>query len=803
VNDSQGHILSTIDSLNQREKEILACLVEGLSNQEIANHLHLALRTVKWYNSQIYSKLEVSNRRGAVNQAQRLNNHSGQAASHTRHNLQHQPTQFIGRQLELSDLSTLIKKQDTRLVTILAPGGMGKTRLALAGARQQLGNFKDGVFFVSLAPLSAPSGIVTSIAESIGFSFYGENPPLQQLTGYLRDREMLLVLDNFEHLLNGALLVSEILRETPGVCILVTSRERLNLHGESLYILRGLDFPAQETIEDAQSYDAFKLFIESARRVRTDFTCQPDDLAFIVRICQLTGGMPLGIELAAGWVDVLSVQQIAEEVQQGIDILETDFHDIPERHRSMRGTFERTWIRLSEEEKAVFRRLSVFRNGFTFPAANTIASASPVNLRRLVQKALILPAEDGRYTIHELLRQFGMGKLAESGELLAVQAGHAAYYTGFMAERKGKIKTNLQLEALKLIDLDFENVRTAWIYLVRAQQWEHLSQFLFSLWFYCNVHTRGQEALDLIVHAEKALRMAPPSAASALALARVLAPLGWYYNDVGYCDKGALICDEAIQLLRQHGSPEDLIIGLFDRQSVAFNLAQPDIAVKLAEEGLAIAQSIGDRYWEGYFLLWAGAGRQDGIHLIFRHTRQFTERALAIFEAIGDRWGMMRALNVLGQAYINEKQYTMAKQCILKALSIAESFRHPLSIAGNCAILANIAIEQSDHADAHRRLRQALQQYWRTGYQWIAPYPLQRIAQTYAAQDELDLAVSILGTIEMHLISLAHTDRRAKALQKTLETQMGPEHFVAAWKRGQEQSLNALVADLLAELDSQ
>ena len=486
------------ESLTEREQEILTCMVDGLANREIAEHLHLALRTIKWYISQIYSKLGVSSREEAITLAASwgLSAHMpDEPEPVTRHNLPIQPNPFIGRQRELAEIARLLADPSLRLLTILAPGGMGKTRLSLAAAERQLRHFKDGVFFVPLAPLGSPHDIVTTIAEHIGFVFFGENPPAQQLVNFLKDREMLLVLDNFEHLLDGAELVNAIIQSTPDIKIIVTSRERLNLSGETVYSLRGLEFPTWETPDDALEYDAVKLFMQSANRVRADFELHTDDLDFLARICRLTAGMPLGIELAAGWVDVLSLEQIAREIQRGIDILETDMRDLPERHRSLRATFEQTWRRLTSDEQAIFARLSVFRGGFTLESAEAVASANLRHLRKLAQKSLIQIETNERYALHELLRQFGEGKLTATDELPDIQAKHAQYFADFMATCQRDSKSEKHMEAFHLIEAEFENVRVAWQYFVKTGAWEQLPKFLHSLFFYADLRDHMERVI--------------------------------------------------------------------------------------------------------------------------------------------------------------------------------------------------------------------------------------------------------------------------------------------------------------------
>ncbi len=290
----------------------------------------------------------------------------------------------------MAALEDLITDPEARLVTIVGPGGMGKTRLSLAIAEQYLGEdyFPNGVFFIALAPLRSTEHIVPTMADAFDFQLEGGGPgtrsPRQQILDYLRSKRMLLVLDNFEHLLAGVDLVSDILGAAPEVKILVTSRERLHLRPEQLFPIQGLEFPDWETPEDAANYTAIRLFIQSAQRVRPDFALRADDLTYLTRICRLVDGMPLGVELAAAWVDLLSLADIAAEIRQSLDFLETDLHDVPARHRSIRAIFDTSWGRLSQREQAAMAQLSVFRGGFTRPAAQQVAGA---NLRTLATPA--------------------------------------------------------------------------------------------------------------------------------------------------------------------------------------------------------------------------------------------------------------------------------------------------------------------------------------------------------------------------------------------------------------------------------
>jgi non-specific serine/threonine protein kinase len=337
-----------------------------------------------------------------------------------RHNLPLQTTPFVGRKVELSDLASLISEPDNRLITLLGPGGAGKTRLALEAAKAQLSNFSDGVYFVSMASLTSAENIVPAIAEAVGYQFFEHMEPREQLVGFFSEKKILLVLDNFEHLLDGVGLVSEILRSAPFVKVLATSRQSLNLQQEVHFRIVGMDVPEETlpiSLEKAGQYSAISLFLQSARRVSPNFELKTEDLEAVIRICHLVTGSPLGILLASAWTEMFSPQEIAEEISGNLDFLETEVSDISGRHRSIRAVFESSWNQLSEEERKTFRRLSIFRGGFKRQAAQAVCGARLPMLITLVRKSLLHrdPAS-GRYEIHELLRQYAKEQLDSSGE---------------------------------------------------------------------------------------------------------------------------------------------------------------------------------------------------------------------------------------------------------------------------------------------------------------------------------------------------------------------------------------------------
>ncbi|MGB7873302.1 MAG: LuxR C-terminal-related transcriptional regulator, partial [Anaerolineales bacterium] len=406
-----------VEDLTWREQEVLALLAGRLTNREIGDRLHLAETTVKSHVGSIISKLGVKNRRQAVERAKELGllDPDRKTAPKLPIPLPAEPTPFIGRANELAEIRHLL--DETRLLTLTGTGGVGKTRLALQIASDLHDKFENGVFFVSLAPISSGKHIVQTIAEAIGFPLSTEVTPTDQLLSHLRRRQLLLVLDNFEHLLGDADIVAKILQAAPNVKILATSREKLKLQGEIALNITGMSFPEDETSADFLTHDAIELFLLSIRRVRPKFDPDADDLKQLMHICRLVEGMPLAIELAAGWMNVLSPEELASEIQQSLDILTSEMRDIPERHHSMRAVFDQSWSLLTQAEREVFMRLSVFRGGFTREAGQAIAGASLQFLAGLVNKSFLRhDPTSGRFEIHELLRQYAHEHLEETSQ---------------------------------------------------------------------------------------------------------------------------------------------------------------------------------------------------------------------------------------------------------------------------------------------------------------------------------------------------------------------------------------------------
>lgn len=593
-----------------------------------------------------------------------------------------QPTPFVGREQELAWISGLLADPVCRLLTLVGPGGIGKTRLALQVAAGQIDRFADGACFVPLVGLQSATLLGTAIADALGPPLYGQDDPEEQLLRTLQHQEVLLVLDNFEHLLDGAGLVARILAAAPGVRVLATSRERLSLHGEWVIEVEGLAVPGEDVADGVEAYDSVRLFVQSARKAQASFVLHPAHRPAVARICRLVGGMPLGIELAAAWTPVLSAEEIAREIEGGLDFLAASFRDLPARHRSVRAVFDRSWEMLAADERCAFARLSVFRGGFTRAAAEQVAEASLPILAALVSKSLIRRTAAGRYEVHELLRQYGADHLAaDPAEADAVRDRHCDYYASFVADHEAALRGAEQEAALAAVSREVENVRAAWQWAVDRGRADAIARATHGVWLFAEVTGRYREQVEAFAGALAMLadgQMAGGEAGPvhALAYGRVLSHYGSCFIRIGDHEQGARAIERAIAVLRPLGRSRDLALAL------------------------------------NFAAMYAHA-RQD-----FRREQESLEESIAGFAAAGDRWGMTYSLNDLGRATLALGDRDAAKRLVEQSLAIFTEIGDKRGQAFALRNLGVIAHRLGDDAAARQYLEQSLAIRRAIGYRW-------------------------------------------------------------------------------------
>ena len=599
------------DQLTPRELEILTLIASGLTNQQIADRSFIAFETVKWYLKQIYGKLQVRNRAQAVSAARALGLLDApappQEQQETPHNLPRQLTAFVGRENELAQLDRLLNAPECRLLTVAGLGGMGKTRLALEAAGAQLPGYRDGVYFVALAPLTEPSQMPAAIAEAVRMSVAPGQPLISQLLGYLRGKQILLILDNFEHLLAGADLIREVLQATSSVKVIITSRERLRLQDEVVFRLGGLTYANLTALETAARSSAVDLFLQSARKVNPSFKLTQDSLGVLHSISRALDGMPLGILLAASWIEVLSPVEIAREIARSFAFLEGQWRDLPERQRSLAAVFESSWNLLSEVERSAMRCLSIFRGGFSREATEQVAGASLATLTALVNKSFLARDSNGRFDMHELLRQYATRKLDNHpDEREQHRKGHAAYYAVMMDEYWTPIRTSALKSIVDGIEVEIDNIRSAWTAMLDQALLPQLTMTARVLWYFLMVRARYDEAIDLFGRAVDRLQTLPPSEACDIALAEMLHSQGFFFTAIGQPDKGKALAEESLTRLQGLHADEIRARSYITLCRSEHYLGRHAEMKVLTQRGLAVARSVRDPWYMGVFLFLLG-----------------------------------------------------------------------------------------------------------------------------------------------------------------------------------------------------
>lgn len=593
-------------------------------------------------------------------------------------------TPFIGREQEMEDLrQLLIDAPANNLVTLVGSGGIGKSRLALEAAASVADDFQDGVFFIPLAPLEDPELIFTTIAEIIELRFHSSGNPRQMLIDYLSRKNILLVLDNFEHILAGAVLVADILRYAKGVKILITSRERLHLINEAIYVVGGLKYPegslldSEFVVQELANYGSMKLLAHHARLVRPDIEIDNDQIKEMARLCRLVQGMPLAIILAAGWLDMMSIREAADEIAQSLDFLESQMQDVPERQRSVRAAFDHSWKMLSTDDQLAFSRLSVFRGGFTRQAAQTITGAGLKTLRKLVDKSLISSVRPDRFEIHELLRQYAEQKLDASGVAEKTRQVHMNYYLDAIAQREANLKGHRQLEALKEIEVDLENVRVAWNWAVFTQSMEKIDEALEGLSLFFETRSRQREGYDFFHMATEQLNLGD----SDMLLGRLLARKSFFMARFATSDEAGLFdLESSLSIADQHDHVAEkaftqLAFGYYHAFVLGHNFS---IALDHFKKSYALYQMLGDNYYCAKTLHRIGYcyGNFESNEKFVKYTREGMELA----REIGDKFDLAVALGNLASGSLAMGEYDVGESYLRESLVLAEELGDRVSL---------------------------------------------------------------------------------------------------------------------------
>ncbi|MBN1434696.1 tetratricopeptide repeat protein, partial [Candidatus Fermentibacterales bacterium] len=715
-------------------------------------------------------------------------------------NLPRQPTAFVGREREIDQMRNMLEgNPDCRLVTLLAPGGAGKTRLGLQAAAECIESFRDGVFFVPLEDLESGFLIAPALASALGFSFSGSRQEMDQLLAHMSGKEMLLILDNFEHLTSEAAIVSSILRSSDRIKVLVTSRHRLSLREEWIFELSGLGMPEGECadVRDLLEHEATRLFVQNARRVDPAFDpSAPAEVRSVARICSMVEGLPLAIELASTWVRMLSCVEIEQELEKSMELLQASLADLPGRQRSIRAVFDYSWQMLSDEERRALSRVSVFRGGFDRQAAAEVAGTSLMPLSRLIDKSLIRRSSSGRFEFHGLLRQFAEERLAslpgETG-LEALLDSHCHYYARLLESTRKNLEGGGQSDALDQIALELDNVRAGWRRALAMRDPSLVSTYTQGLSRFYEMRSRFREGLELFTEGAHELerdggRLAEAAPEHRAILGSMIQKQGLFSLYLaGYDEAGALltrameifrgtgstlevatclkllgnvsfrkgdlaeardIWTRNLEMLRKTGSSTGMATALSNLGSITRTMGEFDRSREFYQEALEMARESGDHFSEAGILSNLGSLAESVGE--YAWARELFGSSLEIRREIGDRKGIATALTWLGEL-TRESDADGARRLYEEALEIQREIGDRAGAARSYSCMGELSLAGDDLEGAERLFGLAYELSREVGNNWGVATTLENLGRLSFTRGEAGAALEQLSqSLELH-----------------------------------------------------
>ena len=672
-------------------------------------------------------------------------------------NLPFQLTSFVGRQREIAEIRELLAR--AKLVTLTGSGGCGKTRLALETASQMSASYQDGIWFIELASISDPALVLQTVASNLGIPESHDGQPIHALTKYLRTKQTLLILDNCEQIVPAAAqLADEILRACPQVQILVTSREVLNLIGEVQFRVPALQVARERSSESDTSSpsEAVQLFLERAQAVLPSFVLTDDVIPAVTKICQLVDGLPLGIELAAAKITVLSVEQIASRLNDSLQLLGGGRVNLP-HHRTLEATIQWSYDLLSEAERILLQRLSVFSGGWTLEAVESVVSdpalVSTENvfdlISQLVNKSLIVvdwqPRADAHYRMLQTIREFASRQLQATGEMERIRSRHFDYFLSLA--KAARLFGNEKGSWLDRLEAEHDNLRSALAWSLEAGEIEKGPELILPIldfYWFRGYSTEAREWLDRFLQQES-----PASSGRALLLQKA----GWLTRAGGNFEKAGLLLDRALEMALEIDDKNRAAWALMDMGRSARDQGDNEQAVSFFSQALTFARESGENRAVGVCLY--NLAESYDVTGELDTSRKFWEQGLHIMRSEGDpthiAWGLE---GIAGTAYL-AKDFAGALQFHLESLKFKLDVMDKLGIVFSLEGLAQISAAEEKP---------------------------ERAAVLWGAANRLraEINVPIESSRQELYASLIPTARR----------QLGEEAFDNAWRKGKAMTLN-------------
>lgn len=619
---------------------------------------------------------------------------------------------FVGRDPELAHLISLLEQTDSHLISLLGIGGIGKTRLALAAAQEFVKGLKDGGYFVALTRVNEASLVADELLKTLGLEPDLKQSAEQQVISYLKEKELLLLLDNFEHLMGATDLIQNLMTHCPRLKLLITSRERLNLSQEQVFEISGLSLPAafDDTLP-LEAYDGIGLFLRSARKNSAQFNLNEDNREAIFELCHTLEGVPLALELAASWLRLMDVREVLAETRKSFDLIESDFADLPSRHQSLRAVFESSWQLLSSDEQTCLVALSVFVGGFSLEAARTVTGSSPRTLLKLVNKSLIRRDQSGRFELLEVIRQYAYEQLlAEPQRLVEIKKGHAAFFATLAEASQAPLAGGpTQRDCLNQLEADHANLRKALEHFLATNDLTAALAFTNSLFPYWFIRGHWQE---LEQFSEKLLHHSPDHD-QRTAFARQLAHTGYLRTLRGYYETASELLNQSLELLKDSSDLRELAqtlayLGISASYQNDYDKAQQNLL-----ESLSLLKNPGEALDKAFVLHELGNLylRQD--HLL--KAKAFYDQALELREKNKDHRGAARTLSNLGIVARRQGDYEEAETRYRQGLLRSRDINDRLGIADSLNALGVLAKANGHYQEARTAYQESLDLYKRCG----------------------------------------------------------------------------------------